>query len=620
MEKRPSGPSSGGDGKSSVLQATDIVELVGRSVALKRRGKDFVGLCPFHQEKTPSFHVSPSKQFYYCYGCKKGGNAIDFVMARDRVEFKEALRLLAEAAGIELPAFSGQQNSGERQTLLEANYAACLFFEKLIAHPQYGLAAREYLQERGFDEASIKRFRIGLAVDQWDALLNHPGMKKFSPRHLALAGLAKPRERGDGYYDTFRNRLMFPIRDENGRVIAFGGRVMPGSDDPAKYLNSPETPLFSKSRCVFGLDLARAKIVETRTVAVVEGYTDVMMAHQFGVSNVVSVLGTALTEQHVGMLRRLADRIVLIFDADAAGEAAVNRAVELFLTQPVEIAIASLPDGVDPDEFLLKHGAEEFNKLVGSAADALAYKWKQLEKQVKSSDAITDRQQAVEQYLATLAEARGSGPVDSIRWGAALARVSRLTEIPVEELSRRFKGGGTKYGARQGMGAAQAAMGSEPKNSAPPPIPTARQMAEGIILGLLLLEPEYWDRVQKLVPNQFSDPGLKKLAELVWKRQEDEGVVVLSEFLAGVEDEELKQTAVRWANEASNMPDGPGLLDGCLGCLAEEDERKVGRELVARLRRTGIESAGEPVDLSADLQALRELQEKARARQGVPIV
>ena len=216
---------------------------------------------------------------------------------------------------------------------------------------------------------------------------------------------------------------MFPIRDENGRIIAFGGRVMPGSEDPAKYLNSPETPLFSKSRCVYGLDLARPRIVETQTVAVVEGYTDVIMAHQFGASNVVSVLGTSLTEQHVNLLRRHAGRIVLIFDADAAGEAAVNRAVELFLTQPVEIAIASLPDGLDPDEYLIKHGPDAFNQLLASAADALAYKWKQLERQVKASDSVTNRQQAVEQYLQTLADARGPGR--SIRFaGARLWRES----------------------------------------------------------------------------------------------------------------------------------------------------------------------------------------------------
>src|SRR5262249_7689424 len=204
---------------------------------------------------------------------------------------------------------------------------------------------------RGFSDESIKRFRIGLSADAWDTLLKHELMRKFTPQQLALAGLVKPREKGEGHYDTFPNQPMVPILEESARIIALRGRVMPGGEDgTAKYLNSPETPLFSKSRSVFGLHLARQKIVETRTVAVVEGYTDVVMAHQFGATNVVSVLGTAMTEQHVAILRRFADRIVLLFDADTAGDLAVNRAVELFLTQPIEIAIASIPEDLDPDE------------------------------------------------------------------------------------------------------------------------------------------------------------------------------------------------------------------------------------------------------------------------------
>src|SRR5262249_21017301 len=252
---------------------------------------------------------------------------------------------------------------------------ACSLFEKFLADFVTGKAAREYLTSRGFDGDSIKRFQVGFAPDVWDALIKSPAMKKFPPALLQQAGLVKPRERDDGtvdgHYDTVRNRLIFPIRDEMGRVIAFGGRVMPGDESPAKYLNSPETPLFSKSRSIFGLDLARQKVVETRTVAVVEGYTDVVMAHQFGVSNVVSILGTAMTEQHVNILRRFADRIVLLFDADAAGETAVNRTVELFMTQPVDFAVATMPDETDPDEFLMQQGAEAFNKLLAEAPTVL---------------------------------------------------------------------------------------------------------------------------------------------------------------------------------------------------------------------------------------------------------
>jgi DNA primase len=603
--------SSAGDDKLQVLQATNIVDLIGQTVALKRRGKDFVGLCPFHQEKTPSFHVSPSKQFFYCYGCKKGGNAIDFVIQRDRVLFPEALRILADAAGIELSRRAEKQNPGERQRLLEANSNAAMLFEKLLSHPQQGQAARDYLAQRGFNAESIERFRIGLAVDSWDMLANSAAMKKFSPRELALAGLVKPRDRGEGYYDTFRNRLMFPIRDENGRVIAFGGRVMPGSSDPAKYLNSPETPVFSKSRSVFGLDLARARIVETRTVAVVEGYTDVVMAHQFGATNVVSVLGTAITEQHIGLLRRFADRIVLLFDADNAGDAAVNRAVELFLTQPVEIAIASLPDGLDPDEYLLKHGLDSFNRLIAGAADALTYKWKELVRQMKSSDALTNQQQAVAQYLQTLAEARGSGPVDSLRWGAALARVSRLTEIPVEQLNRQFRiSPSRRTGGPDRRPAAQVRQGGEPNNNLPAPAPNARQTAEGFIIGLLLLDNAHWDKIQQAMsPEDFTDGELRKIARRLWPVHRDEGQIVISEFLSLLDEDELKSLAVRWADEASNASATDAFLDDSLRHIAQERLRETERKLIAQLRRTDLESTGSPDDSEmSDKELFRQLQ------------
>src|SRR5918993_1159355 len=429
---------SGMDYKALVLQAVDIVQLVGQSVALKRRGKDYVGLCPFHSEKTPSFHVSPTKQFFRCYGCKAGGNAIDFVMQRDRVAFMEALRSLGEQAGVEMPKFGvSKEKMGERQVLLEAHSAACGFFEKLLTGDGVGAAARAYLAERGINAESIKRFQIGVAADAWDALLRSPAVRKYPPQLLATGGLVKPRQSGDGFYDTFRNRLMFPIRDENGRVIAFGGRVMPGSDDPAKYLNSPETPLFSKGRSVFGLDLARQRIVETRTVVVVEGYTDVVVAHQYGASNVVSVLGTAMTEQHVNTLRRFADKIVLLFDADAAGDLAVDRAVGLFLTQPVEIAIASMPADVDPDEYLLEHGAEGFERMLAGATDALSYKWKQLSRRFnETGNNLTGQQKAVEEYLKLLADARGTGPVDANRWHMALAR-GRRRFLPAQDRAER---------------------------------------------------------------------------------------------------------------------------------------------------------------------------------------
>jgi DNA primase len=617
---------SGADFKSLVLQATDIVQLIGQSVALKRRGKDYVGLCPFHQEKSPSFHVSPGKQFFHCYGCKAGGNAIDFVIKRDRIEFLEAMKFLAQKAGIDMPKFGvSKEKTSERQQLLEANSMAAAFFQQQLTTSD---AAKEYLDQRGFNAESIKKFSIGVASDSWDALLHSNLAKKFSPQLLAMAGLVKPRQTGEGFYDTFRNRLMFPIRDENARVIAFGGRVMPGSDDPAKYLNSPETPLFSKSRCVFGLDLARQRIVESRIVAVVEGYTDVIMAHQYGVTNVVSILGTAMTEQHIHLLRRFADRIVLLFDADIAGETAVNRAVELFLTQPIEIAIASIPEDLDPDEYLLKHGAEAFDALLASAADALTFKWKLMDKQYRAAEGdLTSQQRIVEEYLSMLADARGSGPVDQMRWVAILNRVSRLTGISVEQLNKRFSKKNLSPVIRT---PAQVAADSSPMVQPPKQPLTARDRAEQEILAVLLVQPPLWHEIQKsLGPEQFSNNGCRKLAEVYWDHQRHEGEPVFNEFLGilarldhkaresgaveNSQEDELTSLAIELVEKGENMSEPEAILAGALALLAEiRSQEEAGKQL-AELRRIPDPSSS-PTDLSeaAEIAALKALQENSR--------
>jgi DNA primase len=599
---------SNNDVRAQVLQATDIVELISQTVALKRRGGKFVGLCPFHQEKTPSFTVNPGRQAFYCFGCKAGGTAFDFVMKRDRVEFREALEILARAANIELPQFGGGKNAeskNERQAMVEAHSAACRYYEGLLADAKVGRAAQAYLSERGFTGESLKKFQVGLALDAWDGLLKSPLMKRFGPQLLAQAGLVKQRERGEGYYDTFRNRIMFPIRNEQGQIIAFGGRVVPGSTDPAKYLNSPETPLFNKSRAIFGLDLARQRIVETRTVAVVEGYTDVVMAHQFGASNVVSPLGTALTEQHVGILRRFADRIVLLFDADSAGDAAVNRVVQLFLTQPVEISVASMPDGLDPDEFLLQYGVKAFDELLAGSADALGYAWKQLSRRfVSHAGDLTGQQKAVQEYLELLGGARGSGPVDTIRWGAAVARVSRLVEIPVEELHRRF-GGKRRTAALPAKGDVRPAAAG-PRQ---PAVPTAQDSAERWVLGGVLLEPKRWQQVQLSVQvEDFQEPVRRKLADIVWAHQREEGEPVFNELLAGLPEDSLRTLAIELVEEVEQLAETDQLLRGALEHFAEVRRKREDERTVAEARRVTGQNASE----QSEVELLKRLQESAR--------
>lgn len=646
------------DFKSQVIAATDIVDLIGRTVALKKRGKDFLGLCPFHSEKTPSFHVNPARQFYYCFGCKAAGDAIKFVRDRDRVEFMDALKSLAADAGIPVPRFgrSSREETTESQVCLEANSLAAMFFEKQLADPQRGQAARDYLTARGITEETAKKFRIGLAAEGWDHLLKSEVGQKLTPEQLHLAGLAKRRdkEKGGGFYDAFRNRLMFPIRDPSGRIIAFGGRVMPGSQDPAKYLNSPETPIFSKGRCAYGLDQARQRIVETGTAVVVEGYTDVVMAHQFGATNVVSILGTAMTEQHVNALRRFAGRIVLLFDADAAGEMAVDRAVSLFLTQPVEIAIATLGEDLDPDEYLLKHGLEAWEKMIATAPGALAFKWKQLVREFAAGDGnnLTGQQTAVETYLELIAQARAAGPVDPIRWGLVASQVSKLTGIPTEQLHKRLqtvkaKPASAKPALRRPSADAGPVVNGPPGADSRPSIVSpprsagetgrrggvlsARDRAERWILGVLLLQPARWQQVQALIgPEDFTDSGRRRLAEVYWTHQRDEGEPVFNEFLSVLGDEsgagaadgtthvDLRELAIFVTEEveefAARQTDPEATLAAAIAHLHQSQQTEEKHKLIATLRRSNEQN----LDAQQESALLKKLQDQVRGATSRP--
>jgi DNA primase len=595
----------------------DIVQLIGQSVALKRRGGRFVGLCPFHAERTPSFSVNPGKQVFYCFGCKASGTAIDFVMRRDRVEFLDALRTLADWAGVELPRSGrSREQTSQRQAVLDANSAAAAFYTKRLSHPTDGAPARAYLQQRQISEESATRFGIGVAPDAWDGLLTALS-PKYPASLLNESGLVKARERGPGYYDTFRNRLMFPIRDDAGRVIALGGRVLPGSDDPAKYLNSPETPIFSKSKCVFGLDLARQRIVETRSVTVVEGYTDVVMAHQFGVTNVVSVLGTALTEQHVSILRRFADRIVLLFDADAAGDNAVNRAVELFLTQPVDIAIASMPKDTDPDEFLLAQGAEAFEKLLTSAPSVVQFMVRQFKRRWSAAGSSAVAQdEARRQFIGPFAAARSARAIDMSRWGMVVTALSKETGIPEAVLHREYGTERPRGGGRR-VAAAHGAAPGEPKNTAPPAEPTAQDLAERWILGCLLLEPTRWDTARQFVsPQEFTEEVRRRLADAYWDHQRDEGPPVFNEFLASISaDAELVELAVVLLDETEKLSEQLGQIDQTIATALrhfEELRRRQERQgLEAKIRQSG-DQEGQRLDEQDEVALLKKLQETAR--------
>jgi len=358
-----------------VRGATDIVALVQESVALKRSGSTFKGLCPFHREKTPSFIVSPERQSFKCFGCGEGGDVFSFVMKIENVDFPEAVRILAERARVELPERqepAQRSTSDERDRIFRVNAWAAELYHRMLLETPAGKGALAYLHERGVNDDTVTRFQLGFAPPSWTVLLTEGRKRGFSDAQMVKAGLLSASDKHGDYYDRFRNRLIFPIRDGRERVVGFGARAL--DETEPKYLNSPETPVFSKGRVLYGIEKARKAFREKRSAIIVEGYMDVIMAHQCGVTWTVGVLGTALTREHVRYLRRYVDEGVLVFDSDVAGQNSTIRSIDAFVSEELAVRTTTLPENMDPDDFLRRYGADAFIKAAEQGVDGVMFK------------------------------------------------------------------------------------------------------------------------------------------------------------------------------------------------------------------------------------------------------
>ncbi len=345
------------DPKDEIKSKINIADLVGEYLSLKPAGPQrFRALCPFHSERTPSFHVSADRQIWHCFGCSEGGDCFSFVMRMEGMDFPEALRHLGKKVGVEVKRFAAAE-SNEKQRLVEANEIAAEFFRTTLASSDLGKVARDYLSRRGIDEALADKFKLGFAPDTWDSMTFALSTRGFQPMEIERAGLALKRKDGSGVFDRFRARIMVPLRDQHGNVVGFTGRAMPGApDDSAKYMNSPETPIYHKGRLLFGLDLAKQSIKRAGHVIVVEGNLDVIASHKAGIENIVASSGTALTEEHVALLKRFTSTLVFSFDADAAGFKAAQRGIALARAASMDVRVAVLPAdaGKDPDDAVQK--------------------------------------------------------------------------------------------------------------------------------------------------------------------------------------------------------------------------------------------------------------------------
>jgi DNA primase len=386
----------------------DIVRVVQDYVSLKKKGANWMACCPFHQEKTPSFSVNPAKDIYYCFGCGKGGSVFSFVMEIERVSFPEAIKMVAEKAGVALPAMENDQKFEARRKdadeVVELNSWALQWWEAQLQEGGTGArAAREYLSKREITDETTRAFRLGYAPDSWDGLSSHLKSRGASSAQIERSGLVVIKD-GGGSYDRFRGRLIFPVLDAQGRAVAFGGRTLSAEGEP-KYLNSPETPAYTKGRHLYGLHLTRDDIRRRKFAILVEGYLDLIIPYQFGVRNVVASLGTALTEAQAKLLGRFARKVVVNYDGDRAGVQAAKRAIEILLAEDFETKVLVLPEGADPDEFIRTHGVEAYQERRGRALPHIQFV---LEQAVLERNLLrpADKAAAVEEVLPFISAVR----------------------------------------------------------------------------------------------------------------------------------------------------------------------------------------------------------------------
>jgi len=635
------GPSYNPD-KQRILEMVDLADLIGEQLQLKRAGREFKAICPFHDDSHPSMFVNPQKGIYKCFACGAGGNALTWLMNYFHMTRGEAWKLLAERTGIELhfeerkarrsgsgPSGSGgagDEGAGEfidldPAEIVRAHEVALSYFRTILKHPVHGAVARKIFAERGIGDEMIERFELGAAPggDVWDGLVRTLNKREIDLRAFLESGLVSARRSGDGYIDRFRNRLIFPIHDLLGRPIAFGARQIDAEDQP-KYLNSPEHARFSKSGTLYGLHLAQRSIQSLSQAIVVEGYTDVIACHGAGIDNAVATLGTALTRQHAMILQRFCDCVVLLFDGDQAGRKAADRAVEIFFQSNVDIRMGMLPEGCDPADLLGRNdGREVFDGVIAEAEDALSYLLRMLREQVReTAGSVSGRQRVIQEFLSRLG-GLGFHGMASLRRDIVIARLAEMLSMNGESILKAIPRGRS---GRFGGGNESVEVTSVEDSGAD--VPSGRIDAERGVLGCLLILPRlYRDGVEGGGEALRARVGricwsVRAYGELMKQYREYlEGVgeaVVEFDRLPDFGDPEIDGLAVELCYEIDKQTDGgePGKVSFYLDRLLKSiDEFEAAR---AMMEEAGD---GEGADQLARISRLRELQSNDGRRRAV---
>ena len=584
--------------RDRIRDATDIIDLVSEHVQLTRRGRNFLGLCPFHEEKTPSFSVNPDRQFYHCFGCGVGGDVFKFIQEIDRVTFVEAVKFLAERAGIALPERSGpsREEVEAADELYRANDLAHKYFHHLLLNDDVGANARTYLQTRGLTGETIERFGLGYAPSEWDALLKVAGRRGLSPQILERAGLALPRSTGSGHYDRFRDRVTFPIANLSDRTIAFGARALQPDQEP-KYLNSPETPIYHKGRVLYGLAHTRDAIRRQDAALVVEGYMDLISLAQAGIQHVVATSGTALTEDHGRLLARFAHQVMLLFDGDAAGSTAAMRACEALLGTGLDARVVSLPAEHDPDTFVQEHGSDVLLERAENAQSVLDFYLEQLAQQHDLSS-VEGKARAIERLKPLLVK-----PRDAVRRDLLLREVAE--RLSVDEQSLR-------HDLQASMRRPQ-----RPHTASDEPAPTAlpdppRHELE--FMGLLLNFPQLIPQtVREFTPDSLSDARTQALCRTLFDHHAQGKAIDLGMIISELQDDALVRLVAQCAAQGFDEGQFERQWRDYLRYFQKNALQK--RIANARQALAAASDEGEIARISAELVALNQERQAVAAQQ-----
>ncbi len=567
---------------SQIIDQTDIVDTISGYVTLKKAGRNFKGLSPFNHEKTPSFVVSPDKQIFHCYSSGIGGNVISFIMKVERLTFPEAARFLAKRINIEIPENTGGSpyQRGQREEIFDVNALAMKYFTDILVSgaDRECAVSRDYLKSRGITLETVKTFQLGLSRNEWDGLIRFLKSKNVPLRTMEKAGLIVARDNKEGYYDRFRNRIMFPIQDTQGRVRAFGARSL--DDGGAKYINSPETAVYTKGEHLYGLHLAKQAVIQKDFVVIVEGYMDCIMPQQAGFMNIVASLGTALTTQQIRNIRRFTPNVVMLYDNDKAGEAAMMRSFDVLIEEGISVKVASLEAGEDPDSYIRKHGIARFEGQIERSRDLFEYKLDRLCERYDPRS-VSGQAKICDDILPTINRfphaVMQAGYVN--RLAAKLGVSERALNVELQKV---------REGMRQP--AREAVVETKPKISISRPV-------ESSLLKLLLEEKDYIQPTkQEIALDDFQDKTIRcvvsKLFELV-----DQGVEFgTTDLLSSFDDQDAVQLISRLSTDDQLIAgDKQKIHQDCLSRIKKDRLKNQRKELLEQIK--SAEQAGDQTRL-----------------------